>query len=466
MEDNEYIASILKEPESEQVAFFPEIDYSTIAATVCAMLNTSGGRIFAGVDQHLHFTAETAQRLTGLRQFIYSNITPHSLISVRLESFKQHTFILIEVIQGNRKPYSINGRAYMRKGTATEQADQNDMSTLLRQQRQDAYSWEKLVVMDADINSLDFGWIRETITRATRLERTTRFNSDDIERFLDYYQLSRQQEIRNAAIVLYAKEPAYFIPQCRVRLIEFAETKSSNQYKDTLLINENIFVAFNRLQEYFQRHTPVLSKFSSEVWERIDQTKFPLQALDEAVINALIHRDYSDPTSEVFIGIYPDRIEIINRGTLPLSDSQLKKKHESLPPNPNITMAVFLHGIIEKVGRGTVLITEECARLGLKEPTWKVKNDFVTLTLYSTTKEIELNERAIHFLRTTGVGESFSRRDYELFFSKKPISERTARDDIRSMIDSGWVRKSGEAKQIIYTRTEISLPDIAGSKNN
>jgi ATP-dependent DNA helicase RecG len=462
MEENEYIASILREPESDQVAFFPEIDYSVIAFTVCAMLNTSGGRIFVGVSQQLNFIPGTELHLAGLRQYIYNNITPHSLISIRPESYDNHPFILIEVIQGNRKPYSIDGRAYMRKEQATKQADQNYMSALLRQQRQDAYSWEKLVVMDADLNSLDLSRIRDTIKRATTLERTSRFHPDEIERFLDYYQLSRQQEIRNAAIVLYAKEPAYFIPQCRVRLIEFAETKSSNQYKDTLLINENIFVAFNRLQEYFQRHTPVLSKFSSDIWERIDQTKFSLSALDEAVINALIHRDYSDPTSEVFIGIYPDRIEIINRGTLPLSDSQLKKKHESLPPNPNITMAVFLHGIIEKVGRGTVLIAEECGKLGLKEPTWKTKNGFVTLTLYSTAKEIQLNERIIRFLRTIHVGESFSRRDYELSFTEKPISERTAREDTRSMVEGGWVSKSGEAMQTIYTRTEVSLPDIAG----
>ncbi|MCG2616977.1 hypothetical protein LZZ85_21955 [Terrimonas sp. NA20] len=187
-----------------------------------------------------------------------------------------------------------------------------------------------------------------------------------------------------------------------------------------------------------------------------------INSLDEAVINALIHRDYSDPTSEVFIGIYPDRIEIINRGTLPLGDSQLKKKHESLPPNPNITMAVFVHGIIEKVGRGTVLITEESGKLGLKEPTWKVKNGFVTLTLYSTARKIQLNERIIRFLRTIRVGESFSRRDYELSFTEKTISERMARDDIRSMVDGGWVSKSGEAMQTIYTRMEVSLPDIAG----
>jgi ATP-dependent DNA helicase RecG len=125
-------------------------------------------------------------------------------------------------------------------------------------------------------------------------------------------------------------------------------------------------------------------------------------------------------------------------------------------------MAMFLHGIIEKVGRGTVLITEECGKLALKEPTWKAKNGFVTLTLYSTAREIQLNEQIIRFLRTIRVGESFSRRDYELSFTEKAISERTARDDIRSMVEGGWVSKSGEAMQTVCTRTKVSLPDIAG----
>jgi ATP-dependent DNA helicase RecG len=141
-----------------------------------------------------------------------------------------------------------------------------------------------------------------------------------------------------------------------------------------------------------------------------------------------MHRDYSDPTGEVFIGIYPDRIEITNRGKLTLSDKQLKKKHDSIPPNPDITFIIFLDGIIEKVGRGTILITEEFEKLGLKAPRWEGKNGLVTLTLFGTPKEVEFNERMIQFLKTLSEGDSFSREQYQQFFNDGEISERTARN--------------------------------------
>ena len=188
-----------------------------------------------------------------------------------------------------------------------------------------------------------------------------------------------------------------------------------------------------------------------------------MKALDEAVINAMMHRDYSDPTGEVFIGIYSDKIEVVNSGELPesLKDVNLKKSHRSIPPNPVITHMVYLCGMIEKVGRGTVLITELFDEYGLDEPHWKSKNGGTTLTLPGKAKIIELNVRMRSFMKTLEVGQQFGREDYERFFQNN-ISEKTARLDIGKLLDGNWLEKTGEGPATKYIRTSKELPEITG----
>jgi ATP-dependent DNA helicase RecG len=263
--------------------------------------------------------------------------------------------------------------------------------------------------------------------------------------------------------VLFGKEPTYFLPQCRARIIHFGESKSANEYADTLIVEDNLFKSFRRIQDYFKKNLPIQSQFSDTNWQRKDQSKYPLKALDEAVINAMMHRDYSDPTGEVFIGIYSDKIEVVNSGELPesLKDANLKKSHRSIPPNPVITHMVYLCGMIEKVGRGTVLITELFDEYGLAEPHWKSKNGGTTLTLPGKPKTIEFNERMRSFVLTLEKGQQFGREDYERFFQNN-ISEKTARLDIGKLLDGNWLEKIGEGPATKYIRTSKKLPEITG----
>ncbi len=103
---------------------------------------------------------------------------------------------------------------------------------------------------------------------------------------MTHFQLFRNSKLTNAAIVLFGKEPTYFLPQCRARIIYFGESKSANEYADTLIVEENLFKSFRRIQDYLKKNLPIQSQFRDTNWQRKDQPKYPLKALDEAVINA------------------------------------------------------------------------------------------------------------------------------------------------------------------------------------
>jgi ATP-dependent DNA helicase RecG len=465
MTDIEYIQSLLKDKEGNQLEFIESFNYKRIAETVCAFLNTQGGRIIVGVNPQKEpvLENEISHEFNELRRFIYNVVTPESLIGIRKEEFKNHPLVLIEVIEGTAKPYSVNNQSFIRAGSESRPANDNEMSNLIRARRKEEYSWENSPALEASLDDLDKDEISQAIELSNNIGRTTRFKTDDPLTFLTHFQLFRNSQLTNAAIVLFGKEPAYFLPQCRARIIYFGESKSTNEYADTLIVEENLFKSFHRIQDYFKKNLPIQSQFSDTNWQRKDQPKYPLKALDEAVINAMMHRDYSDPTGEVFIGIYSDKIEVVNSGELPesLKDVNLKKSHRSIPPNPVITHMVYLCGMIEKVGRGTVLITELFDEYGLDEPHWKSKNGGTTLTLPGKAKIIELNERMRSFMKTLEVGQQFGREDYERFFQNN-ISEKTARLDIGKLLDGNWLEKTGKGPATKYIRTSKKLPEITG----
>lgn len=169
-----------------------------------------------------------------------------------------------------------------------------------------------------------------------------------------------------------------------MRLTEYSEGKTDNALMRDEVFEGNLFNIQDKLERYIE-NLGIRSVFDKNQWKRID-FKFPPKALQEGVINALMHRDYSSHSSGVSISIYPDTFVISNSGHLPddLKVSELKRSHRSHPVNPDIAHIVFLKGLIDKLGRGTIRVVELCRAEGLKDPVWKDSIDGVTLTFNGT----------------------------------------------------------------------------------
>lgn len=105
---------------------------------------------------------------------------------------------------------------------------------------------------------------------------------------------------------------------------------------------------------------------------RKDVWDYPLPAIREACINALIHREYMD-SAEIQIKIYDDRIWFWNPGGLPegLTIEDLKKEHASKPKNKLLAMVFYYAGLIERWGTGTKRMVDLCKKQGLPEPEFK-----------------------------------------------------------------------------------------------
>lgn len=105
--------------------------------------------------------------------------------------------------------------------------------------------------------------------------------------------------------------------------------------------------------------------------------ELPIDAVKEAIVNAVCHRDYTSNAS-VQIMLFRNRLEIWNPGTLPygLTVHKLYGPHKSLPANPLLADPMYRNGYIEKVGTGTEDIINKCREYGLKSPEFYQEEDF------------------------------------------------------------------------------------------
>ncbi|MCF8371340.1 MAG: putative DNA binding domain-containing protein [Bacteroidales bacterium] len=381
MKVEQLIKEMLLEGESERLEFIESVRKEEIAKVLCSFLNGKGGRILVGVseDKIPFHIQNSAKWVDDLKIYLLNVLLPEAPVTISVEPYHNNDLILLKVSGGSKQPYLFDGNIYYRKGVSTVKATPQQISELLHDRQKSELHWERQPAFGVDLEDLDKKLIQQTIKESREYHRSI-FEGNDILNFLTNYGLYKNSSFTNACVVLFAKTPSRFLPQIRVRLTEYGEGKTYNALLRDEVFEGNLFDIQDKLERYFG-NLGTRSVFDKNQWRRID-FRFPEKALQEGVINALMHRDYSSPSSGVAISIFPESFVISNSGHLPddLKVSELKKNHRSHPVNPDIAHVVFMRGLIDKLGKGTIKVVEECRKEGLKDPSWKDDIDGITLT--------------------------------------------------------------------------------------
>lgn len=108
---------------------------------------------------------------------------------------------------------------------------------------------------------------------------------------------------------------------------------------------------------------------------RVEDLDIPVEALREALINALCHRSYESISGSVSLAIYDDRVEIENPGRLPLdiTPDNIKESHDSKPYNPTIAGVLYKTTWLESWGSGVARMVQACKAKNIPEPYYEVR---------------------------------------------------------------------------------------------
>jgi ATP-dependent DNA helicase RecG len=455
------IDAVLQAGESESVEFKPaQAPREEIARVVCGFLNSKGGELFIGVQDSGKLDAKYApspQDADDLVDWLRRAISPTAVISGSIEDLKEGQLLVIDVPPGPDAPYVFQNAIHVRNETRTIAAQSEQVSVVIQSRLKGRMRWESQAASGFSINDLDQHELTETVNEATKRNRWFFHNREDPETVLRDLGLIDGRELNYAALALFGKSPGRNLPQLSARATVFDSGKSGERFSQDKNFDGNLFVLFSKLESFCEAQIDLSSEFRAGEWKRDDKPAYPFAAVREGILNALIHQDFSSSSGSLTVGLYPDRLEIWNFGGLPdeLSLSSLKTSHASLPRNPLIARVFFIRGLIEKIGRGTVKIVEQCREFKLPPPTWKKDSGGTRLILRARKGATEvdqskaLNERQQGFLATMAVGARFTSEEY-LKQVGGNVTSKTARNDLADLVEGGLVTRHSSGPATYY----------------
>ena len=178
-------------------------------------------------------------------------------------------------------------------------------------------------------------------------------------------------KIANAAALLFAKNPALFRPSWELKCLQLWGTTFEKPFPSYHIYHGTVFEQVDQALDFVMSHVDhwVGPRDAAESAQAPARSEFPIEAVREAIVNAVCHRDYTDDGS-VQVMLFRDRLEVLNPGTLPRgwTAANLLQTHDSKPHNGILATAMQWAGYVEKSGYGTEDIVRKCKAWGLRDP--------------------------------------------------------------------------------------------------
>ncbi len=368
--------------------------------------------------------------------------------------------IITEVAEGRDKPYTASAKPFIRVGDVTKQMKRSEYEKMLIDKSKTKLRFDTQICEGSNLKDIDEKRVRWFLKR-TKAERNLDINiAIPIKEAMHRLKLTHNGRLTNAAILMFGDDPQKFFIQARIRCARFKGIIAQD-FIDMKVIDGNIIDQINNAEKFVLSHIKKAARIV--MFERQEVWEYPPEALREAIVNAVCHRDYFS-TGNVQIGVYDDRVEIWNPGKLPepLTPAMLKGEHQSIPRNPLIANTLFLIRYIEQWGKGTNKIIEWCKEQGLKEPDFEESGgsfvvrfpvpenilELVPDKRRLNLKELGLNERQIEALKMMVNNKRvFTNTLYQQIFN---VSRRTALRDLKGLVQLNQARMIGIGKGAKY----------------
>jgi ATP-dependent DNA helicase RecG len=379
------LKALIKQGESEVLEFKNSTgSIHSGMQMVCAFLNSDhGGTVIFGVKDNGQLLGQEVTDKTRKEIAVELNkIEPYTKIDITyVQVINNRQAIVIQVMPGEKAPYTYDGRSFMRNQSTTQRLTQEASWHLFYKKRPTI--WEKKLANDCTLASLDKHRIREVVQIAIATKRLHMISTHtSIREILTKLNLMVNDQLTNAAVILFykGKQEQHF--GTRLQLARFYGT-DKREFLDNKIFYGNAFDLYEKALEFLGNHLPIAGKIEAGNPYRVETLAIPHTVLREAIANAICHRDYSMHGQSIMLAIYDDRIEIDNPGGLPpgITVAQLKSMHRSVPRNELIANVFYKCEIIEGWGRGTVDMINFCKKAGVPTPKFEDKGNSFSVIL-------------------------------------------------------------------------------------
>ena len=284
---------------------------------------------------------------------------------------------LLEIhVEPYPSPVSYKGEYHYRSGSTKQELRGAALSRFLL--RKQGLHWDGVPVPGlslADCHPAAFKIFRSNAAKSGRVDEEVLADSDAA--LLASLQLEEGVYLKRATALLFGTQPERYVPGAFIK-IGFFVTDDDLRYQTE--VHGNLFLQVEAALDHLR--TKYLKAYISyEGLHRLETFLFPMQALREALLNAVIHKDYSSGVP-IQISVYEHQVVMWNPGQLPerWTLEKLLGKHPSSPFNPLLASAFFRAGYVESWGRGIEKIDRECRAHGMAPPAYDASMSGLMLT--------------------------------------------------------------------------------------
>lgn len=412
-----------------------------ILKTVIAFANTSGGKIYIGIDDDGKVLG--AQRLdtdilklsNSIRDSIKPDITLFT--SILVEKIDGKDVIVVDVQKGASSPYYLTDKGirpsgvYVRQGASSVPATDAAILKMIRDT--DGDNFEELRSLN---QNLDFDFLKKE------------FENSNIK--LEHSQMRTFNIIDEDG--LYTNLGLLLSEQCphTIKAAVF-EGSTKEIFKDRFEFSGSLLKQMKDVYSFLNRYNRTNSEITG--LKRTDTREFPEIAIREALLNSIVHKEYSY-SSSTLISIFDDKIEIVTIGGLTkgLSEDDIMLG-VSILRNRNLANIFYRLKLIEAYGTGIPKIIESYNEYNVK-PKIEISSNAFKITLPNTLKEKSsskfennLSDKEYLIVNMLKENEYIKRTDIEKNLS---ISSSMAIKLLRNMVENSIIEKLGKGKNVIY----------------
>lgn len=350
---------------------FKEKYTSKIDKGMVALANSKGGYIILGVNDAGKVTGE---KLTNsMKAEILSlarNCEPHIVIP---KISQVDNAVVIEVSEGDEKPYSCSTGYFRRLDAVTQKLTQQEVRTIFRETADKLF--EALPRKDCHLSDLSMKKVEAFLVESKTDFKVTKQN---LASFLASIGVYDNGVLNNAGVLMFSDNAAKFMPYVEMICCAFKGRNKTFIY-DRKDVRSDLLTQFNEGMAFIQRQLNIRSEIRGV--NRTDIYELPLDAIREALVNAIVHRDYSIRGASLSVDVYDDRVEIVSPGGLPQGLDRADFGTRSVRRNLIIADLFHRMGKVERIGSGIGRMQNILRAANLEAPKFIMTTFFTTIFL-------------------------------------------------------------------------------------
>ncbi len=455
--NSEQIKKTIEGGESQDVEFKEVFPGREKAATIiCGFANTNGGTLVIGVRKggKIVGTEGSADELQRKVSLVSQEIQSPPLISQKIHNIEGKRVLFVVVHRANDGNFhTFKGVIYVRAGSTTLRLEGQTMLEYLRNRQILCFDE---TASDATLADIDDGKIKRFLDIRKQDGYMETHSLKDLLINSRLATTNGTVKIKNAALLFFAKIPASFIPQAEVKLVKFSGTEAVNIVSHKLIVGD-VTEQIESSIAFVKQNISKQLRLTEESAKREETYEYPLFVIREAIVNAVVHRDYFSKDA-IQINIFDDRMEIINPGTIPFGLSPDRFGMLSVQRNPITYRMLRDFGYAEGLGTGVPRMRNEMRKAGLKDPAFDFSGNFFRLVLMNmkgTLKPVEglkdLSARQAKAVEYLMQNKTLKSRTYAAINN---VSIPTAINDLNEMVKFRFVKKIGAYRGAYYVLNE------------